>query len=289
MSDHDIAVLERQLRELAPHLGFASTPDLATAVGTRLRERPEPVRRRTSGWLAWPVRVAVAPIAAAVTLVLALVLVLSPGARSAVADVLRGVPGIRVLVDERSAPSPGVPSDPGVPSAPVTPTVSVAPDASTRLVPGKRITLKAALDRTVMPLRIPRELGNPDEVYLDNSVRGGMLSAVWYADDRLPPTNQPGIGAVLTQFAPRIGSPYFLKHIESSGQFTVVSVNGGDAGWVEGGHRLEIRVPGRGDDDVLVANRLAANTLMWVDQDVTLRLETALPLADATRIAESVK
>lgn len=289
MSDYDTAVLERQLRELAPHLSFAATPDLAAAVGTRLRERPEPVRRRTPGWLVWPIRVAVAPIAAAVVLLLALVLVLSPGARSAVADVLRGVPGIRVLVDERSAPSPGVSSASGVPSAPGTPPGSVAPGASTRLVPGERITLQAALDRTVRPLRIPRELGNPDEVYLDNSVRGGMLSAVWYADDRLPPTNQPGIGAVLTQFAPRIGEPYFLKRIESSGQWTVVSVKGDDAGWVEGGHRLEIRVPGRGGVDVLVANRLAANTLMWLDRDVTLRLETALPLADAMRIAESIK
>jgi len=277
MTDDSIVLLERELRDLALHLDFAPTPDLASAVGARLRERPEPVRRRTPDWLGWPRRLSLAPVALALVLVFALVLVVSPGARSAVADVLRGVPGIRVFVEERVEPE-------GVA------TPSVAPSAAGRLVPGRRISVAEAVARPEHRLRVPELLGPPDEVYLDESVRGGLLSAVWYADARLPETNQPRIGAVLTQFLPRLGGPFFLKELHGTGaEFTVVTVNGEDAGWVEGGHPVEIRLPGPDGADVVVANRLAANVLMWVHKDVTLRLETALPLADAVRIAESAR
>lgn len=276
MNDDSVAVLERQLRDLASHLEFAPTPDLATAVGARLRERPEPVRRRTPDWLAWPRRLALAPVALALVLVTALVLLVSPGARNAVADVLRGVPGIRVFLEERAEPE-------GAPAP------SVAPDATTRLVPGRRISVAEAVTWPGVTLRIPEVLGQPDEVYVDESVRGGMISAVWYADAGLPATNQPRVGAVLTQF---LGDtrPYILKEIHGTGaRVETTTVNGEPGAWVEGGHPLEIRLPGESSEEVIVTTRLSANTLMWVDDGVTMRLETALPLADAKRIAESVK
>jgi len=275
MNDDTVTLLERELRDLAPHLEFAPTPDIATAVGARLRARPEPVRRRTPDWLAWPRRLTLAPIALAMVLVTALVLLLSPGARTAVADVLRGVPGIRVFVEERVRPDGA-------------PTPSVAPNASGLLVPGRRVSVAEALARPGHALRIPSELGRPDAAYLDESVRGGMISSVWYADARLPQTAQPGVGAVLTQFFPR--NTYFLKELGGTGaEFEMVSVKGSDGAWVEGGHPVEIRAINQAGEDVVVASRLAANTLMWTDGRLTLRLETALPLADAMRIAESVK
>jgi hypothetical protein len=65
-----------------------------------------------------------------------------------------------------------------------------------------------------------------------------------------------------------------------------VAVSQHEALWLPTAHRVEV-VSADGAQHTL-PSRLAAPTLLWVDDDLTLRLEGDLDLAEATRIAESV-
>ena len=63
-------------------------------------------------------------------------------------------------------------------------------------------------------------------------------------------------------------------------------VSGADALWLPTAHRVTVVPDGSSVRDL--PSRLSAPTLLWLDGDLTLRLEGDLDLAEATRIAESV-
>lgn len=312
--------LDAQLRALSARIDFPLTPDLAASVGRRLREGvvAVPARRRTRWWS----EPRVAGFAAALVTVLALVLLVSPTAREAVASIFRGVRGIRVVVDEglpSAGPAPSVSSSsatqvlssPGIPSPTTAPSTAVpqasmtvptggvstpAPSpssleiaATSPTIPGVRTTLTAA--RAALPFAplLPAELGPPDRVLLEKSVARGVLTIVWYARPGLPRA-AGDIGAVLTEFKPAVRDnfPYWLKSGVTSGQLRDVQINGSQGHWIEGGHRLDFNIPDSDGWREVASSRIAANTLIWIQEGVTMRLETALPLDAAMGIAESV-
>jgi hypothetical protein len=64
-----------------------------------------------------------------------------------------------------------------------------------------------------------------------------------------------------------------------------VTVSDGDALWLPTAH--EVTVMSAEGDVRQLPSRLAAPTLVWLDGDLTLRLEGDLNLEEATEIAES--
>ena len=70
-------------------------------------------------------------------------------------------------------------------------------------------------------------------------------------------------------------------------QVTSTTVNGQNALWLQGNHALILRKSDSSTGNVeLMAN---GNVLLWMEGEITYRLETSLPLDEARRVAESMK
>jgi hypothetical protein len=268
--------LEAALADLAADLRFPPTPDLAAAVTARLEEGPArtPARRsparRWPAWMAGWRRLAVAGLA--MLLLAAAVLVASPGTREAVARRL-GLRGIGVQV-----------------GGPPPPTVTTAPGARLDLGLGERMTLDEARRRVSFPVLVPAAAGfdRPDAVFVNATVpAGGRVDLVYRARPGLPASSFTDAGLLITEFQGQL-EPDFLKKVTSTGMVQSVTV-GGEPGFFFSGepHFFSYRdSTGQFREE---QTRLAGNTLIWQRGDLTLRLEGNLSMAEAIRIAESMR
>lgn len=230
-----MAELETALQQLGRDVEFPPTPDLASAIRGRL-ERPPRFWRR-------PVAIALAVVTvAAIAAVFAV-----PQSRSAILDWL-GLSNVSVVRVEK---------------LPVVP-------ANGRLDLGQQVTLDEAKRRAPW-LRLPE--GDPDSVWLNETLPGGKVSLVWGTPSR--------VRLLLTEVT---GRAYIEKVIAGDTQAERVEI--GDAGaWFQGPHVVMFRDrDGRFHDSQA---RLARNTLVWQLGDITLRLEGALSKAEALRIART--
>jgi hypothetical protein len=240
--------LERTLAELARDVDFPSTPDLVP--GIRARLAPSPRRRRFLGRRG--LAIAVASLAAAIGVAFAV-----PQARTAILRVF-GVGSVSVrVVDELPEAPPGG-----------------------RLVLGDRVLLADARRRVSFPVAVPAAEGfaEPDAVYLDDGVPGGIVFFLYGTLDR--PT------ALLSQFS---ATDVFAEKSVGPGT-TVEEVRvGRDRGyWIEGApHTFAFTdLAGR---TRLESLRLATNTLVWEREGITLRLEGDLDRDEAVEVAESLR
>jgi len=200
--------------------------------------------------------------------------VLFPEARNAIADRL-GLPGVLIRwVDEVPAPEP---SQVGAP-----------------LRLGRQVTLDEAQAAVDFPLRIPTAIGfdAPDEIYLLDKDYSAMVSFVYPAAPGLPASDQTGVGALLTQFRGEADRGMIEKGLPDDGaqatHLQAVRVDGEPGFWISGApHAFFVVCYGAGDCRQ-EWYRLAGNVLLWEQDGVTLRLESALSLEDALAIAESV-
>jgi hypothetical protein len=140
-----------------------------------------------------------------------------------------------------------------------------------RLDLGRRVSLEEA--RRLAPwLLVPDR--KPDGVYVSNSVPGGKVTLLWGtpSDVRL----------LLTEIT---GEAFIQKVVDGNAEVERVDI--GEAGaWFRGPHVVMFQ-----DRDGHFREsraRLAANTLVWQDGNVTLRLEGDLSKEDALRVARSV-
>ena len=276
---HD-AALEARLRALAGRLTFPSGPDLAPSVTAALAARRRPAPRWHS--------LARAAVVATVLLLAtaAAVLAASPGAREAVADRL-GIGGVRIefVPATPTVPAPTPTSPPT--SATSTPTVSASPTPlAAPLLLGEVIDGET----TVMPftVRRPAIAGPPAATYLDRTaVPGGSLTMVWPASPALPETTIAGVGLLLQQFRGVANEGPYGKGLGPGTALESATVNGYPGYWITGEPHAFYYYDATGEpvEDRL---RLAGNTLVWVEGDVTYRLESALPLLSALRLAESL-
>ena len=256
--------LEQRLIELGPRL-YPTTPDLATQVRHRLES--EPVGRtltpRPTIWLV-----------AALLIALVSGLVLFPEARNAIADRL-GLPGVSIQwVDEVPTPEP---SQIGAP-----------------LLLGRQVTLDEAQAAVDFPVRIPTAAGfnAPDEIYLIDQVEGAMVSFVYAAAPGLPASDETGVGALLTQFRGEADRGLIEKGLPDDGaqatNLDAVAVSGEPGFWISGAPHGFFFVCYDVGECRQERYRLAGNVLLWEQDGVTLRLESALTLENALVIAESV-
>jgi hypothetical protein len=262
------ADLERALREIAPQVAFPPTPDLAGTIRARIAAEPAP-SRPASSWSALlrPRRLAVAFLV--LLLVAAAALALSPGLRTSVANRL-GVHGIEIIFVEE------------------TPTPAATPVGTTLLL-GETVTLAEAQTRAGYPIRIPAELGPPDEVYLRQLAAGPMVTLLYRPRPGLPEASETGVGALLMQFPATTGTDQIAKRVTmGSGSMIGARVNGVTGYWVTGSSELVIaQDPTAGFAESV--GRPSADVLIWEQNGMVYRLELATPMRDAITIAESLQ
>ena len=269
MAEDDLVA---ELREVGAALAYPGA-DVAAAVQVRLAEEP-PSRRRSLPWTSWRWRssrpwlwrVAVAGLA--VVMATGAVLAASPGVRHAVADWL-GLRGVDIRYRDPSQPPP-----------PLGSTLSL----------GERVDVaQARRGLSFSPLLPPAGgLGTPDELYLSPFPKGGRLTVVYRARDGLPVAGPGGEGLLLTQFRGGVADVAIRKLLGGGVRMEQATVAGGPGYWFEGTpHQLFFAdADGQFHED---RSRLAGNTLVWVQGDLTLRLESALSRDDSIRLAESLR
>jgi hypothetical protein len=244
--------LERVLIAVAPQYPFPPTPDLAGAARARLPERRSFARRR--------------PLLLAATLAVAVagaVLAFSPGARSAVADLLDRIPGIEI---ERA---------------------TELPEAQYRAMPewGVEVSLQRAKALFGGRLLLPKGFGDPDRVYWAPFPPGDPITAIYGGERRGR--------LVVTQW--RVGGPYlFYKVLSLETNVESVSVDGAPGIWMYGGdHVVYYLAPGERNPDEALHHRsqavLAGNVLAWRRGRVIYRLEADVSKGRALELARSLE
>src|SRR5829696_2855732 len=259
------AELEQRLIDLGPRL-YPTTPDLATQVRRRLESEPVPriVTPRPMIWL----------VAALLLIAIAGGLVLFPEARNAIADRL-GLQGVQIRwVDDAPTPEP---SRVGAP-----------------LLLGRPVSLAEAQAAVDFPVRVPTADGfdAPGEVYLLDQNEGAMVSFVYPAGPGLPASDETGVGALLTQFQGDADRGLIEKGLLDDGaeetHLEAVMVGGEPGFWISGAPHAFFFVCYDAGECRQERYRLAGNVLIWEQDGVTLRLESALTREDALAVAESV-
>ena len=252
--------LEAALREIGERLDYPRPVAMASAVRARLRE-PRLSTRRRFGFAFAPALVTFALLAFVITLA-------SPDARSAAGEFLhlRGIDIFRV------------------PSVPATlPPLQIA-------FPGERTTLDDARRRVRFPARVPAapELGAPDDVFVETIGTTDRLTLVYRQRPGIAVSAAAGVSALVVEARGTIDEALFTKAAGPGTRVEPVNVNGAVGYWLEGApHQFFYRdAAGNVVPDTL---RLAGNTLVWVQDGVTIRLEAQVSKVDALRLASTFR
>jgi hypothetical protein len=262
--------LEAEFRQLARHLDVPPPPDYAARVRERLASGPatrRPIGRRRPSALTGPWR---RLATAAIVLLLAVtVVLLVPTTREAVAD-LFGFAGVGVRSVPSTAPSP-----------------RTTLDADLDL--GEPTTLDEARGLVSFTVATPNTpgLGRPDAVYVRHSRGLESVSLVYRPRATYPATADSDVGLLVSEYF-GTATPYFDKLVSGPEPMTRVTVDGRWPGlYFSSPHYVLVRGP----DGVVHEDRprLTAATLVWVEGDVTYRLEAAVDLETALEVASSMQ
>ena len=304
--------LEQALRELGAEVAYPPAPDLRQAVRRRLSQQPAP-RPRFWWWTgSLAPRRALAVAMAALLALMGVVLAVSPEARGALAERL-GLRGVSIFqVPEIATPTPPPTPSPSATPIPTTPTtgepraqaaltpttvsVATATPAPTPAAPGARLglgtrrTLEEARQAVGYAVLVPTlpELGAPDEVYLSAAPAGQQVSQVFYPRAGLPESRIRGVGLLVCQFQADLETRFIQKSLGRETRLERVTVNGELGFWIEGQPHQFFYLDRDGEvrEESL---RLAGNTLLWEQGELTLRIEGAISKAEAMRIAASLR
>jgi hypothetical protein len=247
--------LERELLALRDDVAWPATPDIAAAVHVRIVAEPRPARAARR---AWPARRLMPALVVVLVVLLALgtLLAASPSVRATLRDWL----GIGAVAVKR---------------------VDRLPDLSTarELNLGRRVTAAQAARHLGHPVASVRALGDPDAIYDSGAIVPARVSLVYVARPGLP-AGTAGFGALLDELD-NDQLPFVEKLVGGGVPIVRVDVNGARGFFIAGDHALQL------PDEL--QPRLAGNTLLWVRDGVTYRLETGLGVKAALRLARSVR
>jgi hypothetical protein len=244
--------LDAQLTALGGELSWAPTPDLvAGVIGAPTSPAPVHFARRRR-WL----------LAAAVLAVLlgGAILLGSGTVRTSVADFF-GIDGLRIEFGEPD-------------TTPVSHPVLGTPTTMQNFERWLPFT----------PMQ-PAALGVPDAVYLRVLETGQFVGvSAWDPTDTLPEASETGFGAVLMQFTAPSEATFLLKTLDLRvSTVTETEVDGNDGYWVEG--VSSITIAGAAGSE----SRPSANVLIWQQNGIGFRLETALSMSETIAIAETLE
>lgn len=247
--------LESMIRSLADSVHWPHPPpQFAGEVLARIEAAPTRPRSRALRRLT---------VAAAIAVVVVGVLVVSPGARRAVADLLDAA-GIRIGLVSESAPEAGADLD-----------------------LGQLTDLSEASADLGYVLRAPGgdEPGPPQSVYRS---RDGRVSMVWTGTPALPAATDAGVALLLTQHQGNAGAQIAEKSLGPETAVRSVTVEEQPGLWIEGAtHTLTLL--DRNGNAIPETMRLAANVLIWEFQGVNHRLETTGDLQTALAVVETLE
>jgi hypothetical protein len=270
-----VADLEAALADLGVALQVPPTPDLATAIGTRLRGEPTVVARARPGTR----RLRRSLLLAAVISLLIVGTVLG---------IRFGLPSLGI---EFRPPSPSTaPTGPPASGSPSAASTAPSPSARpTSLDFGEPTTLAAVTAAAPFAVRVPGALPPPDVVFDGGPRLRGQIAFLYDATADLPAAPLlSGSGLLVTQ---TLGNPDDgLAHkLADNGLATVTSVTVNETAgyWIAGQpHVFWYLAP---DGSVVEdSRRLVGDTLVWERDGVLYRIEGAITLDRALEIAESM-
>lgn len=247
--------LESTLSSIGESIDWPTpSPHLPTRVIGRI-EAEQPTAAARVLWR--PTIVAIAVV------VVALVFLVTPSARQAVADLL-GAAGIRIGVTSEAAPSSGA-----------------------GLELGELVQLDEIEEGVGFGLRVPgaQDPGMPDAVYLSDS---GQVTMVWVGTPSLPAAGDTGIGLLLTQHVENGGQEVAEKSIGPEAGVQRLTVEDQPGLWIEGAAHTFTLLDTEGNP-IQETTRLAANVLLWEAYGVNHRLETTGDLPSALTIVEALE
>ena len=269
---------EAQLLAVARALPYPPTPALVaaprpTAAAPGARGLVTAPRRPARRALAWALAVAVA--------VALLGLLAVPPVRSGVIEFLR-LGAVRINLGGGATPTPSATPGPTPTGArpPATATLfpSATPLASVLDLDGET-TLAEARARVRLPIRLPTYpagLGEPDAVFVQD-LDGEAVVLVW-----LDPADPTQVVMSLHFLSSSSLVDKLLKEPPARVEFT--RVNGREAYWTTGPYYIVAR------NGFFAQMRLVTgHVLIWFEDDVTHRLETALTMDEAVRVAEGLE
>lgn len=168
----------------------------------------------------------------------------------------------------------------------VTSAPGTQPSASPTVSFGEPITREEAEALLGDELALPARLGAPDRIWAEEVITdvGDVvrITAAWLPRPGLPPIAGTEHGAVLMRFEGEADQA-FKDVYEDTGVVEPARVDDVRGIWTTGPHLLRLLT-----SDGLVYLPVDGNVLLWRDGRYTMRLESALPKADALRIAASV-
>ena len=245
--------LELELDCLAATIEWPPTPELASAVRSRLASRPWFRRKRA-------LLVALAAAAIAVAGVLAA----SESARSAILELLR-IRGVEVSYADEL---PAVP-------------FRLGEDAL-----GRPVSLEEAEELSqTYDLRVPtlEGLGDPDRISFRDRPPGEMVTLVYGAAD--------GRARLLLSQWFSSTAVFFYKVVQQDVPARRVGVGSAPGLWISGPPHVVVTYSYQSLDGAYrhESPALAGNVLLWEDVGVSYRLEADVPLAEALKIARSLR
>jgi hypothetical protein len=245
--------VEALLADLGQHVDWPEPSDLVPGLSRRLAFPP--VRRRRRRWIS---------VTATLVALVALLLLISPQARQAVATLL-GVAGIEIEFE-----------------------AELAEPIGEGLGLGLAVGLEGAADSVDFIVSLPEVLGQPNDVYFSDRPNGGRVNMVWEGNESLPAAGATGVGLLYSQFRGGLNGERLIKAVGPDSHVVPVEVDGSSAFWIEGAPHLVSYVDVSGTL-VEETTRLAGNVLMWEIGGVTHRIETVETLPEALRIADSIQ
>ena len=254
--DRDLDRIERLLREAADDLHMAQTYPPTPPIADRVRRQLVPRRAPTAR-----LRTRLIRAVALTVIVFVMMLLLFPDVRQTVARFF----GLETVRIERIATVPAPSS-----TAPQTPQPGFDPAGLT--------TLAEARARAGFEIRLPTYpagQGDPTHVFFQdfgNELNGAQQIILEYPDFRL---------YIAQDFV-------FLKSISDATLVEEVKIDGRAGLWFTGGEHL-VQMQDRSGALRIDSRRVDGNVLAWEAGAVTYRIETQLPLAQAIRIAESLR
>jgi hypothetical protein len=255
-----VSELERRLSRLARELDWPETPELAGAVVSRLPAEPAPAPRPRPRILRRSLAIAVASL-----------LVLAGG-------VFAAVPSVRDAVLEFF----------GLQGATVERREQLPPRVVTPLHLGERTTLDEARDRIRFEQLVPADLGEPDDVYVDETAPGGQLTLAYRAREDLPEARSTGVGLLIDEFRGDLAPEFMGKIAGQATRVEELTIDGEPAIWLEGApHFFFYRTP----EQPIVENqlRIAQNVLLVEQGRLLVRLEGAFSRDRAVELARSLR
>lgn len=256
--------LERRLSQLRTDMIFPETPDIVSAFAANGLPSPSGPPRR------WIDRASRSPwqALAAAAIVIGLLAVAIPGTRSTLASWF-DFPGVRIEVGTDEQPPPAPPTSIGG-----------------TLLLGKQVTTEDATKAARFEIVVPvgeRITGTPETYLLDRD--GAMIISLLYpASPKLPEIGTTGVGLLLMQIDSPDPAALLVKRSMNERPPVTIMVNGEMGTWIEGGSLTVEPIYASGTFE-----RASGNVLIWEQNGVTYRLESALTMTDAVALAERLQ